>query len=338
MINNRRAAKLKEKKEYEDSKTKSFTNQYAAIEDILNKYKPYKKSNLVKIPPEINESLFKLYGTHYDRVLKSVYDIWIRKQLKRLRKLSYMERLKEEYANDIPISLTQQDKIEIKYILNILYKNKINWICFFASFMYIYNKTDPKKNILCLEGPTNTGKTMIINLLLDNLQATSIAKNSDSDRFQFSNCTSAPAVLFEEPTITMTNVNTYKKFWGGQETETDVKNSCHELVERLPWFITCNEDIGMNIVGYERQAIEMRLIKFELFEPISDGIINTSGIPRLETTIKGATLQRWLLTQEETLTQALTAFQHGKFNTSYNPGSWYRDWTRNEKESGGGPR
>ncbi|XP_069169582.1 uncharacterized protein [Procambarus clarkii] len=290
MINNRRAAKIKEKEEYEDSKTKTFANQYDAIEDILNKYKPYKKSNLVKIPPEINESLFKLYGTHYDRVLKSVYDIWIRNQLKRLRKLSYMERLKEEYANDIPIALTEQDKIEIKYFLNILYKNKINWICFFASFMYIYNKTDPKKNVLCLEGPTNTGKTMIINLLLDNLQATSIAKNSDSDRFQFSNCTSATAVLFEEPTITMTNVNTYKNFWGGQETETDVKNSSHELVERLPWFIPCNEDIGMNIEGYERQAIEMRLIKFELFEPISDGIINTSGIPRLETTIKGATL------------------------------------------------
>lgn len=97
-------------------------------------------------------------------------------------------------------------------------------------------------------------------LLLEGLHPTTIKKESEGDRFQFSRLTTSIVVLYEEPMITQTNVNLCKSILGGGRMETDLKNESHQTKPILPLLITTNQDITHNREDMDANARNSRIL------------------------------------------------------------------------------
>lgn len=150
--------------------------------DIMDKYEPMNPATLNRIPRSIQAKLFKLYGRSHKSNLQTVHE-----KIQELRERTYIERLIRIHGTDG--TQTKQDEFDFNYIRNINESNTRNDIYdFMAMYMYIFDNVDEKRHGLVL-GPANTGKTMVMSLLLSGLHHTTIAKNSKEDRFQLSRLT-----------------------------------------------------------------------------------------------------------------------------------------------------
>jgi hypothetical protein len=91
-----------------------------------------------------------------------------------------------------------------------------------------------------LQCPTNTGKSLILNLLLTDTKPTRISREKDRANFHLDQLPNSTSVIFEEPIIDQT-VGTRKLLLEGSPPPTDMKYK--EIINRLPIFITTNHDL-----------------------------------------------------------------------------------------------
>lgn len=97
-----------------------------------------------------------------------------------------------------------------------------------------------KINTFVIQDSTNTGKPVILSLLTQHMDASTIHKEKDKTSFHLDELPSATSVLFEEPTIDQTNIGTWKQLMEGATIYTDIKHSNKEPIRRLPIFVTTN--------------------------------------------------------------------------------------------------
>lgn len=135
--------------------------------------------------------------------------------------------------------------------------------------MYIFGNMDEKRHGSIIQGQKNTGKTMLMSLLLEGLNPTRIAKNSEGGRFQFIRLTSTIVLLYVEPMITCTNVNMYRSLLG-EIMETVVQNESHQTILIPPWLITTNQNVTHNIERMDANAMNSRIIRIGLNLHIRD--------------------------------------------------------------------
>jgi predicted small metal-binding protein len=121
----------------------------------------------------------------------------------------------------------------------------------------------PKINSLILQGPTNTGKTLMLSLLLETTKPTRISREKDRSNFHLDQLPSATSVIFEEPIIDQTTVGNWKLLLEGSPLPTDIKHSDKELINRIPIFITSNHDIWTWISPDDIPTIKQRIIKYD---------------------------------------------------------------------------
>jgi hypothetical protein len=155
--------------------------------------------------------------------------------------------------------------------------NNIDVATFFSHFLLIHS-TITKVNTFILKGPINTGKSLLLNLLLHDTKPTRIARERDKSNFHLDQLPNSTAVIFEEPIIDQTTVGTWKLLLEGAPIPTDMKHADKELIHRLPIFISTNQPIW-NWIGTDDIApIQQRIFQFELTTTITS---ITSSLQRL---------------------------------------------------------
>ena len=130
---------------------------------------------------------------------------------------------------------------------------------FFAWYTVIKNKTLQKINALVLHGPTNAGKSLLIDCLIKFMYPEEIPRDRDNSNFHLDQLPNAAIALFEEPLIVPNNVGTWKLLLEGRTIKTDIKHRDKEPIKRIPIIITTAQPITNNIDLAEKIQVNQRI-------------------------------------------------------------------------------
>jgi hypothetical protein len=156
--------------------------------------------------------------------------------------------------------------------------NNINIPLFFSHFIAIHSMALTKINSLILQGPTNTGKSLLLHLLLSDTFPTRIARERDKSNFHLDQLPNA-TLVFEEPIIDPTTIGTWKLLLEGAPVPTDMKHTDKELINRLPIFITTNHPIWNWVSTDDIPPLKQRTLTFHLTATISSYIKTHQKLP-----------------------------------------------------------
>lgn len=270
-------------------KRKNVVDTIASLIDT-NNIKTFADWEL-KINYETKEELLKDFGLQIDTYANKIIKNKKNQHTSRYKYESYeqitIRDLKWKYAERL-----RERQEAIKWIYNLFYMNNINIIEFMAWITCIKNMTFIKINGMILEGPTNAGKSLIIDNIIRPLKPEEIPRERDNNGFHLDQLPFAACVIFEEPIITPTNVGTWKLLLEGKITKTDQKHRDKEAIERLPIFMTTATPITANIDHKESEQINQRikLIQFQCTidhrkEKYTEVSYNIQKIPKAPTYI-----------------------------------------------------
>jgi hypothetical protein len=128
-------------------------------------------------------------------------------------------------------------------------------IHFASTIQRVFDRENGKKNAIVLIGPSNSGKSQLMNSLLNLIAPRGLARpnNNPRDVFQFSSCLNARAILWEEPYISIDNIETVKLILGGDVASIQVKYQDPQFMHQIPTFITTNRGLSSRCVGHEQE-------------------------------------------------------------------------------------
>ena len=123
-----------------------------------------------------------------------------------------------------------------------------------------------------LQGPSNTGKSLLAKLIVSGYNYATVARSTESNNFIFQNLLGKTAALMEEPFITKATVNDFKQLLGGERMEIGIKHRDREWLERVPIICTTNDvQLADRCNSVDCQAIQNRCIYYRLFKTIKYG-------------------------------------------------------------------
>jgi hypothetical protein len=141
---------------------------------------------------------------------------------------------------------------------------------FFAKFFLIHSMCIPKINTFVLQGATNTGKSLLLSLLLKDTHPTHISREKDRSTFHFDQLPNSTSVISEEPIIDQTTIGTRKLLLEGSPLPTDMKHTDKEFIHRLPIFSSTNHNLWNWVGSTEVAPIKQRIFEFFLQHPIQN--------------------------------------------------------------------
>jgi hypothetical protein len=156
----------------------------------------------------------------------------------------------------------------VAWLQNLIEYNDINISNFFSKFILIHSMDITKINTFVLRGQTNTGKSLLLSLLLEDTKPTRISREKDRSNFHLDQLPNSTAVIFEEPIIDQTTIGTWKLLLEGSPIPTDMKHTDKELIHRLPIFITTNHQLWNWVSSDDIPLIQQRIMEFELSKRI----------------------------------------------------------------------
>lgn len=120
-----------------------------------------------------------------------------------------------------------------------------NWplIKFVQDVVNVYDKRKSKINTFLITGPSNTGKSILFNDVLQKLHPfyATYTCSANEDRFAFSEFPGKRVAFAHEGTFGTQQMEMAKMICGGQEVDVDVKFKDRVKVYRIPFFITSNQ-------------------------------------------------------------------------------------------------
>lgn len=111
---------------------------------------------------------------------------------------------------------------------------------FILDFWNVLFKLSDKRNVLTIQGPSNTGKTTFIRPLAEILNWGEIVQGG---QFMFQNCINKELLLWEEPLIGQDYVEMCKRVFEGMTTQVNIKFKAPQTLYRTPIIITSNKDV-----------------------------------------------------------------------------------------------
>jgi hypothetical protein len=223
-----------------------------------------------KIDPQIKIQLLKQLGSQSKSLtiqLVKIYNL----QKMRIRQTHYLEFITN-------LDMSQVHLQNMFWLEDIFIANNISIPHFLCNFLYIQSMYYQKINTLVLKGPTNTGKSMLLQLLLQPMQPTTISRDKDRSSFHLDQLPNSTSIIFEEPIIENISVGSWKLPMEGNTLQTDMKHSDKEDITRLPVFITTNNDLWMWTEESEREPLQQRYIQFDLTKKIRSIVSSTYDI------------------------------------------------------------
>jgi hypothetical protein len=182
-----------------------------------------------KVPTATKIQLLKQLGYVGQNITKTPIKIYLTEKQQTIKSKHYLELLKDNYD----ISLVNHENVSW---FTSFFHNDINIPDFFAKFLAVHSTALPKINAFVIKGPTNTGKSLLLSLLLDDTNPTRISREKDKSNFHLDKLPNSTTVIFEEPIIDQTTVGTWKLLLEGSQVPTDMKHTDKEMIDRLPIF------------------------------------------------------------------------------------------------------
>jgi hypothetical protein len=109
--------------------------------------------------------------------IKSLIKISTTTTLEKIKSMHYLDLM---MANDDESKVIQEN---ILWLTNFFASNSIPVDEFFADFIIIHSMSAIKVNTFILQGPTNTEKSLLLQLLLEDSKPTRISRERDKSNF-----------------------------------------------------------------------------------------------------------------------------------------------------------
>lgn len=174
---------------------------------------------------------------------------------------------------------TEDDIVGTNWLMHLFEKNKINLIEFFAWHEIIKTHRYTKINTIIYHGPTNAGKSMLLDLIIKPLHPEEIPRERDNSSFHLDQLPAATVATFEEPLITPSNVGTWKLLMEGKPIKTDIKHKDKERINRIPIWITTASPIDTNVDNNEKAQLQQRYKCFQFKNQIEHNITKNAYNP-----------------------------------------------------------
>lgn len=209
--------------------------------------------------------LYHEFGTQWNEAAKLCIEIYNEK-LKKIQESTlfedHIQSNNHKHKCEEPTKTTDID-YACAWFDQLLEVNKINKTEFLQAVTDVMNKKYTRRNTLCIEGPTTTGKTLLLNLIASNYNYGTVQRSGDHSQFFLQNLIKKTLALMEEPRITPITVNDFKELLGGQVLDIHVKHQDDVRLQRIPVLISTNHNLGMYINSIDRDAIYKRTFTFE---------------------------------------------------------------------------
>nr|WAX26092.1 MAG: nonstructural protein [Army ant associated chapparvovirus 8] len=111
---------------------------------------------------------------------------------------------------------------------------------FILDFWNVLFLTSDKHNVLCLQGPSNSGKTYFIRPLANIFNYGEVVTGGT---FMFQNCINTEMIIWEEPLIGSDYAELCKRVFEGMTTQVNVKFKPPQTLYRTPVIMTTNKDV-----------------------------------------------------------------------------------------------
>ena len=273
----------------------NYKIQYDEFIDLIKEHNIKDINELLdKIEEEKFAEYYARWGKSWQQNVQSIISFQNKINNKTLMKTPFNKLLKKEKAGK------PQRPEAIKWIYTLFEKQGVNLIKWLAEFLLIRNKALHKKNCMVIHGPPNTGKTMIMRLMTHCLNPTYIDKAGEASNFYFSKLIGASVALMEEPNINIFNINTWKILLAGETHTTEIKNGPHQIINRVPFFLTTNEEeFGISVGIIDRSALKTRTFIHNFSQQIINNMDITQGIPMPPYEIEPADMAWVFLLNEE---------------------------------------
>ncbi len=256
---------LREKRKGTFSNKHSSNNvKWEHIQEMIEKYNAHSTKHLSAIMSlEDSKATFQVVGSTWHPMANKVFDAVNAERYRKITTGTYMDYIKSNQEESKPEN--------VEWLEMLLQENNIPVVNFLTWFIMIIDKKLPKINTFVIKGPPNTGKSMLINLLLQGYPQARISRQGELTPFYLQNLVSKPIGIFEEPRILPTTADDMKLLFGGEPLEVQVKNSDSEKLTRKPIFITSNVSLHdcINRIMYE--GIKERCVGFSLTKQIGQG-------------------------------------------------------------------
>nr|QTE04051.1 MAG: nonstructural protein 1 [Turdus hortulorum parvoviridae sp.] len=114
---------------------------------------------------------------------------------------------------------------------------------FFMKSLYIVaNMETTKKNCIWVWGPSNTGKSTVMDSFIACFFESCVGKPDNNERtsFPFNSCVNRRVIFWEEPSLRPNNIEDVKCLMSGTTFSTDIKYQSAVTIKRTPVFVTAN--------------------------------------------------------------------------------------------------
>lgn len=129
---------------------------------------------------------------------------------------------------------------------------------FILDFWNVLFKLTDKRNVLTIQGPSNTGKTTFIRGLGQIFNWGEVVAGG---QFMFQNCINKELLFWEEPLIGPDYVEMCKRVFEGIDTQVNIKFKPPQTLHRTPILITTNKDVWHYCDGDE-MALRNRMFLY----------------------------------------------------------------------------
>ena len=122
-----------------------------------------------------------------------------------------------------------------------------------------------------------------------------MTRSGRNNQFWLQSIVGQSYALWEEPTITLLDVNDWKLLLEGAEIKISIKNQPDDILSRTPFFITSNNDITKWINYEDKKAINERIVKYNFRKQISNTKEATDGrYPAAPRTLTGKDIYSYI--------------------------------------------
>jgi hypothetical protein len=252
---------------------RTFSIDYISNLILDNKITSYEAFQRI-LPTETKIQLLKQLGYVGQNIIKTLIKIHTIEALQNIKTKHYYQLILDSFD----ISLVQENNVS--WLTRLFSSNGISIDNFFAKLLIIHSTNITKINTFVLQGPTNTSKSLLLNLILSDTKPTRIARERDKSNFHLDQLPNSTAVLFEEPIIDHTTIGTWKLLLEGSPIPTDMKHSDKEIINRLPVFISTNQPIWNWVSADDVSPLKQRLFQFDLTTQIASFVDKSGTIPQ----------------------------------------------------------
>ena len=210
------------------------------------------------------DELYKHFGPWSDKHLRFVWDKHEVARNNAISRQAFSAWLKSQ-----PCKVPEHEAKQSRLFFDRWFEaQNISPIDFFASVILIGDKLLHKYNALLLRGCSNSGKSLLMRLIVQGYPIALIGRSGETSSFYLQPLLKKTAALFEEARITPATIDDFKLVFGGEDLDINVKGAPHEKLSRRPCFLTCNHSLTTMCSGDDVAALQNRIISFVCRKPL----------------------------------------------------------------------